>query len=69
MDWSPTSWQTKPAKQQPSYPSPSMLDSVVQQLSTLPPLVTSWEIEALKGQLAAAASGQGFLLQGGDCAE
>ncbi|MHC4142622.1 MAG: 3-deoxy-7-phosphoheptulonate synthase class II [Planctomycetota bacterium] len=69
MDWTPTSWQTKPARQQPAYPCPSMLDSVVQQLSTLPPLVTSWEIESLKGQLAAAAGGQGFLLQGGDCAE
>ena len=69
MDWSPTSWQTKLARQQPTYPHPAMVDSVVQQLSTLPPLVTSWEIESLKEQLAAAASGQGFLLQGGDCAE
>ncbi len=39
------------------------------QLSTLPPLVTSWEIESLKGQLAEAAEGRRFLLQGGDCAE
>jgi 3-deoxy-7-phosphoheptulonate synthase len=35
----------------------------------LPPLVTSWEVEALKGHLAAAARGEMFLLQGGDCAE
>jgi 3-deoxy-7-phosphoheptulonate synthase len=31
--------------------------------------VTSWEIEALKDQLAAAQRGRAFLLQGGDCAE
>jgi 3-deoxy-7-phosphoheptulonate synthase len=41
----------------------------VGQLSKLPPIVTSWEIEALKNQLAAAARGKRFLLQGGDCAE
>jgi 3-deoxy-7-phosphoheptulonate synthase len=69
MDWSPASWQSKPAKQQPSYPCPAELDRVVKQLSKLPPLVTSWETESLKGQLAAAARGHGFLLQGGDCAE
>ena len=39
------------------------------QLAKLPPLVTSWEIETLKSQLAEAAAGQRFLLQGGDCAE
>jgi 3-deoxy-7-phosphoheptulonate synthase len=69
MDWSPTSWQSKPAKHQPAYRCPAELDRVVQQLSMLPPLVTSWEIESLKTQLARAARGQGFLLQGGDCAE
>ena len=35
----------------------------------LPPLVTSWEILALKQQLAEAQEGKRFLLQGGDCAE
>jgi 3-deoxy-7-phosphoheptulonate synthase len=38
-------------------------------MGKLPPLVTSWEIESLKDQLARAARGQAFLLQGGDCAE
>jgi len=42
---------------------------VVAQLSHLPPLVSSWEIESLKSQLAEAAAGRRFLLQGGDCAE
>jgi 3-deoxy-7-phosphoheptulonate synthase len=68
-DWHPASWQQKLAKQQASYPSQGELDQVLQQLAELPPLVTSWEIEALKEQLAEAARGEAFLLQGGDCAE
>src|SRR5437763_3509650 len=67
--WSPTSWQTKPALQQPSYPDARRVEEAVRELSLLPPLVTSWEIERLKGQLAEAARGERFLLQGGDCAE
>ena len=39
------------------------------QLSRLPPLVVSWEIEALKEDIAAAQRGERFVLQGGDCAE
>ncbi|HKV07228.1 MAG TPA: 3-deoxy-7-phosphoheptulonate synthase class II [Thermoanaerobaculia bacterium] len=68
-DWSPTSWQTKPAAQQPKYPDPARVEEVLGELSCLPPLVTSWEIERLKSQLAEAARGERFLLQGGDCAE
>ncbi|MCP4901528.1 MAG: 3-deoxy-7-phosphoheptulonate synthase class II [bacterium] len=68
-DWNPRSWQTRPARQQPVYDDPAYLENVVQQLSALPPLVTSWEIERLKTQLAEAALGQRFLLQGGACAE
>ncbi|HWB18884.1 MAG TPA: 3-deoxy-7-phosphoheptulonate synthase, partial [Phycisphaerales bacterium] len=65
--WSPTTWQSFPATQQPVYPDPAALNSAVAQLSALPPLVTSWEIENLKSQLAEAALGKRFLLQGGDC--
>ena len=39
------------------------------QLAKLPPLVSSWEIQNLKQQLAAATRGERFLLQGGDCSE
>jgi len=67
--WTPGSWQSKPALQQPSYPSSEEVQAVVTQLSQLPPLVTSWEVASLKEQLGAAALGQRFLLQGGDCAE
>ena len=67
--WSPDSWRSRPVQQQPVYPDAHALEAVIGQLSTLPPLVTSWEIESLKQQLAQAQSGQRFLLQGGDCAE
>src|SRR5688572_11329640 len=67
--WSPTSWQTKPALQQPSYDDPAAVARVVDELGRLPPLVTSWEVERLRASLATAAAGHAFVLQGGDCAE
>jgi len=68
-DWAPDSWQHKPAAQQPVYPDAEALRTALIQLSHLPPLVTSWEIEALREQLAEAARGERFLLQGVDCSE
>jgi 3-deoxy-7-phosphoheptulonate synthase len=68
-DWQPANWQTKPAQQQPTYNDRTALDAAVAALSKLPPLVVSWEIEALKDHIAAAQRGEQFILQGGDCAE
>ncbi len=67
--WSPSSWTAKTALQQPEYDDPNDLASVLQALGERPPLVTSWEIERLKNQLALASTGGAFLLQGGDCNE
>ena len=67
--WSPDSWQHSSVLQQARYPDTAALDEALRELALLPPLVTSWEVESLKGQLAAAARGEAFLLQGGDCAE
>ncbi len=67
--WSPASWQSKPLSQQISYPDRQALHTVLATLAKLPPLVTSWEVESLKGQLAEASRGERFLLQGGDCSE
>ncbi|MBK6673991.1 MAG: 3-deoxy-7-phosphoheptulonate synthase class II [Proteobacteria bacterium] len=67
--WNPASWQTRKALQQPNYPDNAALESSVAALSRLPPLVVSWEVEALRERLAAAQRGEAFLLQGGDCAE
>ena len=68
-NWHPASWQGRAATQQPKYADPVALERVVASLSRLPPLVVSWEIEALRARLARAQRGEEFLLQGGDCAE
>ena len=68
-NWSPTSWQSREAKQQATYPDQAELQETLDELSQLPPLVTSWEILALKEQIAQAQAGNRFFLQGGDCAE
>jgi len=67
--WKPDSWTSKQALQLPDYPDLEALGRAVDELATLPPLVTSWEVEGLKSQLAEAAAGRRFLLQGGACAE
>jgi 3-deoxy-7-phosphoheptulonate synthase len=67
--WSPQSWQSRSAVQQPQYPDPLALEHALARLRQLPPLVTSWEVDALRVHLAQAQSGEGFVLQGGDCAE
>ncbi|GIU73012.1 MAG: phospho-2-dehydro-3-deoxyheptonate aldolase [Bryobacteraceae bacterium] len=69
VDWSPDSWRRFPALQQPEYPDPEALERVLTELAALPPLVTSWEIVALKEHFAQASAGRCFVLQGGDCAE
>ncbi len=68
-DWSPSSWTQKEARQLPEYPDEQALETTLDHLAALPPLVTSWEVKRLKQQLALAANGERFLLQGGDCAE
>jgi 3-deoxy-7-phosphoheptulonate synthase len=68
-DWSPSSWQEKEALQQPTYTDEAELEDALDHVSSLPPLVTSWEVENLKNELARAARGERFLLQGGECAE
>jgi 3-deoxy-7-phosphoheptulonate synthase len=67
--WHPASWQSRKATQQPSYEDPDALASVVAELARLPPIVVSWEVDNLRERLAGVQRGEGFLLQGGDCAE
>jgi len=68
-DWYPASWQSKEALQQATYPDKEALDDAVANLSRLPPLTTSWEVDDLKMHFAKAQRGEAFVLQGGDCAE
>ncbi|MCB9680227.1 MAG: 3-deoxy-7-phosphoheptulonate synthase class II [Alphaproteobacteria bacterium] len=67
--WTPDRWRTLVAHQQPDYPDPDRLDAVEQRLRRFPPLVFAGEARRLKAQLARAARGEAFVLQGGDCAE
>ena len=62
-------WRTLPIKQQPSWPDPEAVGAASAEIATLPPLVFAGEVDLLRERLARAASGQAFLLQGGDCAE
>jgi 3-deoxy-7-phosphoheptulonate synthase len=69
VDWNPNSWRAKLAAQEIRYGDGQALARAVEKLGSLPPLVTSWEIERLKGHIAEAQRGERFLLHGGDCAE
>ena len=68
-DWAPDSWHRFTVAQQATYPDQGKLTAALAELAALPPLVTSWEVLALKQQIAEAQRGEGFFLQGGDCAE
>jgi 3-deoxy-7-phosphoheptulonate synthase len=67
--WTPQSWRTREALQQPEYPDAAALEAALAELRQLPPLVTSWEIVQLRELLGEAAAGHCFVLQAGDCAE
>src|ERR1700677_2079813 len=69
QNWSPESWRSKTAKQQPAYPDATALKSAETRLAKLPPLVFAGEARRLKKKLARVAKGEAFLFQGGDCAE
>jgi 3-deoxy-7-phosphoheptulonate synthase len=60
------------AAQQPNWPGGpegAPIKSAVAELKTFPPLVFAGECDNLKAQIAEAAAGRAFWLQGGDCAE
>ncbi|MVO14548.1 class II 3-deoxy-7-phosphoheptulonate synthase [Parasedimentitalea huanghaiensis] len=67
--WQKSNWRAKPRVQMPDYTNADALAGVEAQLSNYPPLVFAGEARRLKQHLAAAARGEAFLLQGGDCAE
>jgi 3-deoxy-7-phosphoheptulonate synthase len=62
-------WRELPVKQQPVWPDRIAVEAASQEIATLPPLVFAGEVDNLRDRLAAAAKGEAFLLQGGDCAE
>ena len=67
--WSPDSWRGRLDPQQVRYTDRDAVERASSKLRSLPPLVTSWEIERLRSEIAQAQEGRRFVLQGGDCAE
>lgn len=68
-EWSPSSWRSHEPKQMPVYSNLEELKAATDKLSLSTPLVIPSEIRTLKSQLTKAATGEAFLLMGGDCAE
>ena len=68
-EWTPGSWRSLPAAQQPEWPDPHALEQALKTLAGLPPLVFAGEARTLSSALASVAEGSAFLLQAGDCAE
>src|SRR6266545_3087645 len=62
-------WRELPRAQMPPWPDPGAVDEVCSVLATVPPIVAPYEVDQLRDRLALVASGEAFLLQGGDCAE
>ena len=69
QEWTPSSWTTKPIKQDVQYEDRAAVEKALAKLERLPPIVTPTEIIKLKKSLREVALGNAFLLQGGDCAE
>jgi len=68
--WSPSSWRDLESLQMASYEDHAAeYKSVIEKLSKVPPLVQPAEVDKLTTLLAAAARGEMFIIQGGDCAE
>lgn len=62
-------WRSLPIKQQPPWLDAGSVVEASTKLASFPPLVFAGEVDTLRERLAVAASGNAFLLQGGDCAE
>jgi 3-deoxy-7-phosphoheptulonate synthase len=67
--WTSRTWRDRTALQQPQWPDGDAHEAVLEQLSSLPPLVFAGEARELTDRLADVAAGRAFLLQAGDCAE
>lgn len=62
-------WRELEIKQQPQWPDADAVRAASAEVAGLPPLVFAGEVDQLRERLGVAASGEAFLLQGGDCAE
>ena len=61
-DRSPDDWSQRPIRQQPPYPDAAALETALDEVRALPPLVHHGEVDTLREHLAKAARGgaEGF---------
>ena len=69
--WSPSSWRRSGTvkRHMPVYVDKRQLIHTKNRLREVPPLIFARETQTLKERLSCAQMGEGFVLQGGDCAE
>lgn len=67
--WTPDSWRMLPAAQIPAYPDLAALAAVERTLSEAEAIASIADSARLSSEIARAATGNAFILQGGDCAE
>ncbi len=68
-NWSPSSWRSKKALQQPDYKDKDLERKAQSHLTQQSPLVFAGEVRHLHTELMRASEGERFVLMGGDCAE
>jgi len=69
VKWAPDSWRRRPAEQLAEYPDADSLARVERRLAGSKSLVEIADIIHLRAVLSRVATGKGFIVQGGDCAE
>lgn len=67
--WTPSDWREWPALQQPDYADEVAAAAAFAAIARAGPLVTPGECASLRTRCAAAARGEAFIVQAGDCAE
>jgi len=67
--WTPGSWRSYESQQMATYEDQEQYGKVIAKLSKVPGLIHYAEADQLREQLASAARGEAFIIQGGDCAE
>jgi len=67
--WNPASWRMLPAAQMPAYPDAAAVAAIERQLGEAEAIASIADSARLSADIAQAAAGEAFILQGGDCAE
>jgi 3-deoxy-7-phosphoheptulonate synthase len=68
-EWSPAGWRMLPAAQMPDYPDIAALAAIERKLGEAAAVASIADSAHLTKDIARAAAGEAFILQGGDCAE